>query len=73
VADVLEVDKFGNPVGYPEDAVTDPPPRTAGGGPHIVRGGSYDDSATWLRATARNYTLLPRPPWVGFRCAADAR
>lgn len=72
VADLLEIDKFGNPVGYGEAAETDPAARATGGGPHVVRGGSYEDAATWLRATARDYELLPRPPWVGFRCAAEA-
>jgi formylglycine-generating enzyme len=73
VADLLEIDKVGEPVGYSDDAVTDPAPRTSGGGPHIVRGGSFLDAATWLRATARAYDLLPRPPSVGFRCAATPR
>ena len=73
VADLLEIDKFGNPVGYGDDAQIDPPAHTTGGGPHVVRGGSYEDAATWLRTTARDYDLLPRPPWVGFRCVADAR
>jgi sulfatase modifying factor 1 len=73
VADLLEIDKFGNPVGYEDEPEVDPKPRTSGGGPHITRGGSFQDGATWLRATARDYDLLPRPPWVGFRCAATAR
>jgi len=73
VADLLDIDKFGNPVGYGDDAQVDPPPRTTGGGPHIVRGGSYEDPATWLRTTARDYDLLPRSPWVGFRCVGPAR
>jgi formylglycine-generating enzyme required for sulfatase activity len=73
VADLLEIDKFGEPVGYGDEAVTDPPPHTTGGGPHVVRGGSFQDAATWLMSTARGYDLLPRPPWVGFRCAATPR
>jgi formylglycine-generating enzyme required for sulfatase activity len=73
VADVLEVDPHGRPVGYDEAAVTNPRPRTAGGGFHVVRGGSYEDGAMWLRSAARDATALPRPPWVGFRCAADVR
>jgi formylglycine-generating enzyme required for sulfatase activity len=73
VADVFELDKFGDPVGYADEAVVNPPPKTAGGGPHIVRGGSFEDGATWLRATSRDYDILPRPPWVGFRCAEDVR
>ena len=78
VADVLEIDTHGHPVGYPaRRAVSDPPPKTvgrAGGGFHVVRGGSYLDAAMWLRAAARDYDLLlQRPPWVGFRCAASTR
>jgi sulfatase modifying factor 1 len=73
VADLLEIDKFGNPVGYGEEPETDPKPRTTGGGPHIVRGGSFMDAATWLRTTARDFEVLPRPAWAGFRCVADAR
>jgi formylglycine-generating enzyme required for sulfatase activity len=73
VADVMGFDKFGIPVGYDDTPETDPKPRVTGGGPHIFRGGSFRDAASWLRATARDYDLLPRPPWVGFRCAADAR
>ena len=76
VADVMEVDAQGHPVGYDPGAVTDPPPKTVGGasgGFHVVRGGSYDDGATWLRAAARQTTPLLRPPWVGLRCAASTR
>jgi formylglycine-generating enzyme required for sulfatase activity len=73
VADLLEIDKFGNAVGYDDEPETDPKPRTTGGGPHIVRGGSFMDAATWLRTTSRDYDVLPRPPWAGFRCVADAR
>jgi formylglycine-generating enzyme required for sulfatase activity len=73
VADVFELDKFGDPVGYADDAVVNPPAKTAGGGPHIVRGGSFEDGATWLRTSSRDYDILPRPPWVGFRCAEDVR
>jgi sulfatase modifying factor 1 len=76
VADVLEVDVHDHPVGYSETAVTDPPAKTAGGaggGFHVVRGGSYEDGAMWLRSAARDTTFLPRPPHVGFRCAANVR
>lgn len=76
VADVLEVDVHDHPVGYGEEAVTDPPPKTtggAGGGFHVVRGGSFEDGAMWLRSAARDTTLQPRPPHVGFRCAASVR
>ncbi len=76
VADVLEIDVQGHPVGYAPAAVTDPPANTnggAGGGFHVARGGSYVDGAMWLRNASRDTTPLPRPPWVGFRCAASAR
>jgi formylglycine-generating enzyme required for sulfatase activity len=76
VADVMEVDAQGHPVGYEPGAVIDPPPKTAvgaGGGSHVVRGGSYEDGSMWLRAAARQTTLLLRPPGVGFRCAAGTR
>jgi len=73
VADVLEHDdKTGLPLPYDPDPRANPKPVTAGGGPHVVRGGSYQDGATWLRSAARDFTPLPRPAWVGFRCAADA-
>jgi sulfatase modifying factor 1 len=76
VADVLEVDAHDHPVGYGEEARTDPPANKNGGatgGFHVVRGGSYDEGAMWLRAAARDTTTIPRPAHVGFRCAADAR
>jgi formylglycine-generating enzyme required for sulfatase activity len=73
VADLLETDpRSGHPVGYEPAAVTNPPPNTRGGGTHVVRCGSYEDGAMWLRNAARDTTTLPRPPSVGFRCAADA-
>jgi len=73
VADVLEFDTSGHPVGYDDTPQVDPKPKTAGGGFHVVRGGSFQDGAMWLRGAARDTTTLPRPPWVGFRCAADVR
>jgi formylglycine-generating enzyme required for sulfatase activity len=73
VADVFEIDAEGQPVGYPQEAVVDPKPKATGGGLHVVRGGSYEVSAMWLRAAARDMTSLPRPASVGFRCAADIR
>jgi len=74
VADLLEFDKTGDPVGYGDEPEVDPPPHTTGGGPHIVRGGSFQDPATWLRSTARDFDqVLLRPAWVGFRCAAAPR
>ncbi len=73
VADELEIDASGRPVGYPPATEVDPKPKTGSGGFHVVRGGSYEDGAVWIRATSRDTTSLPRPAWVGFRCAADVR
>jgi formylglycine-generating enzyme len=73
VADVLELDQAGRPAGYTGDPVTDPKPNAAGGGFHVVRGGSFRDAPMWLRTAARKYSTEPRPYWVGFRCAADVR
>ena len=73
VADVFEFDGAGQPVPYADAAEVDPKPKTSGGIVHVVRGGSYADGAMWLRAAARDTTSSSRSPWVGFRCAADAR
>jgi formylglycine-generating enzyme required for sulfatase activity len=73
VADVLEYDAEGHPVGYAAEAEVDPKPRTSGGGFHVVRGGSYEVAPMWLRAAARDTTSLRRPASVGFRCASDVR
>jgi formylglycine-generating enzyme required for sulfatase activity len=73
VADELEIDATGRPVGYSSAPEVDPKPRTGGGGFHVIRGGSYEDGAVWIRASARDTTPLPRSAWVGFRCAADIR
>jgi sulfatase modifying factor 1 len=72
VADVLELDANGAPVGYAPAPEVDPRPRTTGGY-HVVRGGSYEDAPMWLRGAARDTTAMPRPESVGFRCAADVR
>jgi sulfatase modifying factor 1 len=72
VADRLAIDRVGVPEGYREEAQIDPPAQTSGGGPHIVRGGSYRDAPMWLRSTARTYEVLQQAPWVGFRCVAGA-
>jgi formylglycine-generating enzyme required for sulfatase activity len=71
VADVLVRDENGRPMGYTPNAEIDPRPRTAGGSLHVIRGGSYEDGAPWLRCAARDTTSLPRSARVGFRCAAD--
>ena len=71
VADVLVRDEEGRPVGYTLESQTDPPPRVTGGSLHVIRGGSYEDAAPWLRGAARDATSLPRSARVGFRCAAQ--
>jgi formylglycine-generating enzyme required for sulfatase activity len=73
VADVLEFDGAGLPLAYAGAAEVDPKPKSSGGALHVVRGGSYVDGAMWLRGAARNTSVSPRRPWVGFRCAADTR
>lgn len=72
VADVLEIDPAGMYVGYDPAPQVNPPPKTTGGF-HVIRGGSYEDAAMWLRSASRDTTPMPRPASVGFRCAADAR
>jgi formylglycine-generating enzyme required for sulfatase activity len=72
VADVLEFDATGQPVGYAPAPQVDPRPKAAGGY-HVVRGGSYEDPAVWLRSAARDTTPMTRPESIGFRCAADVR
>jgi len=70
VADTMEIDGAGRPVGYAPDPVVNPQPKTTGA-LHIVRGGSFEDPPLWLRGAARDTTSLERPAWIGFRCAAD--
>jgi sulfatase modifying factor 1 len=72
VADVLEYDGAGRPLGYEPTAQVDPRPKAVGGY-HVVRGGSFEDAPMWLRGAARDTTPMPRPETVGFRCAADVR
>jgi formylglycine-generating enzyme required for sulfatase activity len=73
VADILVRDENGRPVGYTPSPEIDPKPKSTGGSLHVVRGGSYEDAAPWLRCAARDATSLPRSARVGFRCAADVR
>jgi sulfatase modifying factor 1 len=39
---------------------------------HVVRGGSYEKGAAWMRGASRGFATGPAPD-VGFRCAADVR
>jgi formylglycine-generating enzyme len=71
VSDVFEFDAQGQPVGYAAERVVDPPAKKSGGGFHVVRGGSYESAPMWLRSASRDWSSLPRPAAVGFRCAAD--
>ena len=74
VADVFPpVDpRTGRFLGYEDKPEVDPKPRTAGGGFHVLRGGSFEDSPVWLRSAARDTTSQDRPATAGIRCAADA-
>jgi formylglycine-generating enzyme required for sulfatase activity len=72
VADSYEIDIAGRPAGYDPVSQVDPRPKTIGGY-HVVRGGSYDDAAMWMRSAARSSTALTRPPAIGFRCAWDVK
>lgn len=70
VADLYVVDEQG--YGYPETEEHDPRgPAQGGAGVHVVRGGSFQDGAPWLRAAARMTTVAQRDPTIGFRCAYD--
>jgi formylglycine-generating enzyme required for sulfatase activity len=73
VADVLVRDENGRPIGYTPFPEFDPKPKSTGGSLHVIRGGSYEDGAPWLRCAARDATSLPRSARVGIRCAADVR
>ena len=58
---------------YPEASAHNP--RGPDVGEHrITRGGSYVHGRPWLRGASRDPTTpSQRAPWIGFRCAADAR
>ena len=63
VADVFPVDPTtGRPVGYEDKPEVDPKAKTAGGGLHVLRGGSFEDPPMWLRSAARDTTSQVRPP-----------
>jgi formylglycine-generating enzyme len=62
--------------GYPDRPETNPkgPPPGSVGTSRVVRGGSYEDPAAWLRGAARREAdPSTRRPSVGFRCAKNAR
>ena len=58
VADELEIDPAGRPVGYPPSRrVESTGPRPAPGGSTSIRGGSYEDGAAWLRSRVARYDV----------------
>ncbi|MFO0678809.1 MAG: SUMF1/EgtB/PvdO family nonheme iron enzyme [Polyangiaceae bacterium] len=69
VHDVYDVNENG--FGYGEVAVKNPRGATSGGF-HVIRGGSYEEGAPWLRGASRGFSTLMRTSTIGFRCAADA-
>jgi len=70
VADVFSLDENG--FGYEPASQVNPKGKSSGSF-HVVRGGSYEDSAPWVRAASRGVmTTLVRSATVGFRCAADS-
>jgi formylglycine-generating enzyme required for sulfatase activity len=61
---------------YPARDATDPkgPAVGAGSGAFVVRGGSYESAAPWLRGASRSSAEPEtRSPTLGFRCARRAR
>jgi sulfatase modifying factor 1 len=61
---------------YAETDLIDPTgPSPSGGSPdRVVRGGSYESAAPWLRGAARvAFDPSTRRPTIGFRCARAAR
>jgi sulfatase modifying factor 1 len=72
VADFYGADP--NTLGYSGKSQVNP--RGPAGVLHVVRGGSYEDGAVWMRGTSRMPSSGPKPgpsATVGFRCAADVR
>ena len=68
VDEVYELDKDG--FGYSADPQVDPQGKRIGT-LHIVRGGSYEDGAPWLRGASRGQISSFYAATVGFRCAGD--
>lgn len=62
------VDDFSS-TGYPPASEVNPT-GSGSGAFHVVRGGSYEESAPFLRTAARRfYPTTHRRPYLGFRCA----
>ncbi len=69
VADVFFMaDETG--FGYSAKPVRNPKGAPSGGF-HVIRGGSYQLGAAWMRAAWRDEIAVQSAPDVGFRCAAD--
>jgi formylglycine-generating enzyme required for sulfatase activity len=69
VDDVYSLDENG--FGYDPASQLNPRGKATGAF-HVVRGGSFEDAAPWVRSAARGVmTTLTRAAAVGFRCAAD--
>jgi formylglycine-generating enzyme required for sulfatase activity len=69
VHDTFQVDEKG--FGYDVASQVNPTgPKS--GSVHIVRGGSYEKGAPWMRSTSRDISFGPSAT-VGFRCVADVR
>jgi formylglycine-generating enzyme required for sulfatase activity len=68
VFDLWDVDENG--FGYPQASQVNPKGPSAGG-THVIRGGSFEDGAPWMRGASRATLVVARSPSVGFRCAHD--
>jgi formylglycine-generating enzyme len=68
VSDYYAVDKEG--FGY-GDAPVKNPKGASNGTAHVIRGGSFQDGAAWMRAASRHFINLPQASTVGFRCAYE--
>lgn len=68
VYDLYGIDKEG--FGYGAAAVSNPR-GPENGTQHVIRGGSYEDGAAWMRSASRHVLSITRASSVGFRCAYD--
>jgi formylglycine-generating enzyme len=68
VSDFYATDAEG--FGYSSQDATDPKGPDSGVS-HVIRGGSFEDGAPWMRAASRHFMSLTSASSVGFRCAYD--
>jgi formylglycine-generating enzyme len=68
VSDWYNKDKDG--FGYGSAPETNPKGADSGLG-RVIRGGSFEDGAMWMRAASRHILTTTRAATVGFRCAYD--